>query len=111
MTSNIGAQRWGAMETTLYSTMEGFAFDQAKKILRPELFWRINETIIFRPLSQETQITILGSVLEAKLAHLEPKLGKLSIDTKSVNAHLVRKCFTQSGGARRLRDELNRQIN
>jgi ATP-dependent Clp protease ATP-binding subunit ClpC len=111
MTSNIGAQRWGAMETTLYSTMEGFAFDQAKKILRPELLWRINESIIFRPLSQETQITILESVLEAKLAHLEPKLGTLSIEAKSVHAHLLRKCFTQSGGARRLRDELNRQIN
>ena len=111
MTSNIGAQRWPAMQTTLYSTMEGFACDQAKKILRPELFWRINETVIFRPLSQETQIAILGSVLEAKLAHVEPKLGKLSIDTKPVNAHLLRKCFTQAGGARRLRDELNRQIN
>jgi ATP-dependent Clp protease ATP-binding subunit ClpA len=111
MTSNIGAQRWGQMETTLYSTMEGFAFDQAKKILRPELFWRITETIIFRPLSQETQIAILGQFLEAKLTHLEPKLGKLSIEGKSVHAHLLRKCFTQSGGARRLRDELNRQIN
>jgi ATP-dependent Clp protease ATP-binding subunit ClpA len=110
MTSNIGAQRWGAMETTLYSTMEGFAFDQAKKILRPELFWRINETVIFRPLSQATQIAILESVLEAKLAHLEPKLGRLSIDPR-VNAHLLRKCFTQAGGARGLRDELNRQIN
>ena len=28
-----------------------------------------------------------------------------------VNAHLLRKCFTQSEGARRLRQELDRQIN
>lgn len=110
MTSNIGAQRWGSMETTLYATCKRFAFDQAKKILRPELFWRINETVIFRPLSQETQIAILRSVLESKLVYLEPKLGKLSIDPR-VNAHLLRKCFTQEGGARRLRDELNSQIN
>jgi ATP-dependent Clp protease ATP-binding subunit ClpC len=111
MTSNIGAQRWASMETTLYSTMQGFAFDQAKKILRPELFWRINETIIFRPLSQDTKIAILGNVLEQKLRHLEPQLGKLSIEPKSGNAHLLRKCFTQEGGARGLRDELDRQIN
>ena len=27
------------------------------------------------------------------------------------NAHLLRKCFTQAEGARRLRQELDRQIN
>jgi hypothetical protein len=28
-----------------------------------------------------------------------------------VSAHLLRKCFTQAEGARRLRQELDRQIN
>jgi ATP-dependent Clp protease ATP-binding subunit ClpA len=111
MTSNIGALRWASMETTLYSTMEHFALKQAKKLLRPELVGRINEKIIFRPLSQDTQITILGNVLGQKLLHVEPTIGKLSIDTKKVNAHLLRKCFTQAGGARQLKDELDRQID
>jgi ATP-dependent Clp protease ATP-binding subunit ClpA len=110
LTSNIGAARWGSMETTLYSRMEGFAFDQARKILRPELFNRLTETIVFRPLSQETQIAILKQLLAKKLGYLESKLGKLSVEER-VNAHLLRKCFTQAEGARRLRQELDRQLN
>jgi ATP-dependent Clp protease ATP-binding subunit ClpA len=35
----------------------------------------------------------------------------LSIEEKSVNAHLLRKCFTQAEGARGLKKELDRQIN
>jgi ATP-dependent Clp protease ATP-binding subunit ClpA len=119
MTSNIGAQRWTQMEQTTYSVMESFAYDQARKILRPELFNRLTETVVFRPLSQETQIGILNQMLGKKLMHVEVTLEKifgtlpspLSIDEKSVNAHLLRKGFTQTGGARRLRQELDRQFN
>jgi len=111
-TSNIGAARWGSMETTQYARMESFAFEQARKVLRPELFNRLTETIVFRPLSQKVQIDILKEMLGKKLAYLEPRLGKrpLSIDERA-NAHLLRKCFTQAEGARRLRQELDRQIN
>ena len=112
LTSNIGAARWGSMETTQYSRMESFAFEQARKVLRPELFNRLTETIVFRPLSQKVQIDILEEMLGKKLAHLESRLGKrpLSVDERA-NAHLLRKCFTQAEGARRLRQELDRQIN
>jgi ATP-dependent Clp protease ATP-binding subunit ClpA len=112
LTSNIGAARWSQMEQTKYSVMQNFAFESARKILRPELFNRLTEHVVYRPLSQETQIAILQSALEAKLVHLDLKLnlGKLSIDPR-VNAHLLRKCFTQAGGARRLKQELDRQIN
>ena len=112
LTSNIGAARWSAMETTPYSRMESFAFEQARKVLRPELFNRLTETIVFRPLSQTVQIDILKGMLGKKLAHLEPRLGKrpLFVDERA-NAHLLRKCFTATEGARRLRQELDRQMN
>jgi ATP-dependent Clp protease ATP-binding subunit ClpA len=112
MTSNIGAERWGQMEQTHYSRMETFAFKEARKILRPELFNRLTETIVFRPLSQEVQILILQELLAKKLAHLEARISKssLSVDPP-VHAHLLRSCFTQTEGARRLRQELDRQIN
>ena len=112
LTSNIGAARWGSMETTQYSRMESFAFEQARKVLRPELFNRLTEAIVFRPLSQKVQIDILKEMLGRKLVHLESRLGKrpLSVDQR-VNAHLLRKCFTQTEGARRLRQALDRQIN
>jgi ATP-dependent Clp protease ATP-binding subunit ClpA len=99
------------MEQTLYSRMETFAFEQARKFLRPELFNRLTETIVYRPLNQETQIAILDQVLFRKIAHIAERLGQLEIDRKAVHAHLLRKCFTQSGGARRLKQELDRQIN
>jgi ATP-dependent Clp protease ATP-binding subunit ClpB len=111
LTSNIGANRWGQMEQTLYSRMEAFAFEQARKFLRPELFNRLTETIVYRPLSQETQIAILDQALSRKLAHISARLGQIEIDRKPVHAHLLRKCFTQVGGARRLKQELDRQIN
>ena len=112
MTSNIGAARWGSMERTQYSRMQSFAFEQARKVFRPELFNRLTETIVFRPLAQETQIEILKNMLARKLEHLEKMLGKgpLVVEPRA-NAHLLRKCFTQSEGARRLRQELDRQIN
>ena len=112
LTSNIGAARWGSMEATQYSRMESFAFEQARKVLRPEIFNRLTEAIVFRPLSQKVQIDILKEMLGRKLVHLESRLGKrpLSVD-EHVNAHLLRKCFTQTEGARRLRQELDRQIN
>jgi ATP-dependent Clp protease ATP-binding subunit ClpA len=92
--------------------MESFAFEQARKVLRPELFNRITETIVFRPLSQEVQISILSELLSKKLNYLESRLRKrpLAVDDR-VNAQLLRKCFTQAEGARRLRQELDRQIN
>src|SRR6516165_3382256 len=112
LTSNIGAARWESMETTHYSRMESFAFEQARKVLRPELFNRLTETIVFRPLAQETQIEILKNMLARKLEHLEKMIGNgpLVVEPRA-NAHLLRKCFTQSEGARRLRQELDRQIN
>jgi len=112
LTSNIGAARWGSMETTQYSRMESFAFEQARKVLRPELFNRLTETVVFRPLSQTVQIDILKEMLGKKLLHVESRVGKspLLVDER-VNAHLLRKCFTQAEGARRLRQELDRQIN
>ena len=112
LTSNIGAARWASMETTKYSRMESFAFEQARKVLRPELFNRITETIVFRPLSQEVQISILRELLSKKLNYLESRLRKrpLAVDDRA-NAQLLRKCFTQAEGARRLRQELDRQIN
>jgi ATP-dependent Clp protease ATP-binding subunit ClpA len=50
-------------------------------------------------------------MLTKKLAHLEFNLNlRLSVADR-VRAHLLRTCFTQAEGARRLRQELDRQLN
>jgi ATP-dependent Clp protease ATP-binding subunit ClpA len=118
MTSNVGSADFGKMEQLPYSRMERFAFDEARAQLRPELFNRIDETIVFRPLSQEVQVGILSKLLSGKLSHIERKLAqdfgplpwRLTIDGKGVNAHLLRMGFSQDGGARRLERELDRQF-
>jgi ATP-dependent Clp protease ATP-binding subunit ClpA len=109
-TSNLGAHRWGEMLLTRYWMMEQFGFDEAKKHLRPELFNRFTETVVFRPLTQEVQIEILTDLLDKKLCYLERQLGKLSVHPE-IHAPLLRKCFTVSEGARQIRTELDRQIN
>ena len=120
LTSNIGASRWGQMEQTLYSTMQAFAYREARKHLRPELFARLTETVVFRPLCQATQEAILRGLTDRKLLHLtrrfEALLGSrlaapLAIEERGVSAHLLRKGFTQMDGARGLRAEVDRQFN
>jgi ATP-dependent Clp protease ATP-binding subunit ClpB len=111
MTSNIGAARWASMMATNYSRMEAFAYEQARRILRPELFNRLTETIVFRPLREDVQEAILAELVSKKLSYLHNRLGlRLSLDEQA-RTHLLRTCFTQTEGARRLRQELDRQIN
>jgi ATP-dependent Clp protease ATP-binding subunit ClpA len=120
MTSNIGSDRFNEMETTTYSRMESFAFAAAREKLRPELVNRLTERIVFRPLSQDVQINILHQLMQKKLLWLRGRLEKhlgcglpypLSIEEKSVRAHLLRRGFTTTDGARGLRNELDRQFN
>src|SRR5260370_9110521 len=112
LTSNIVAARCGSMETTQYARMESFAFEQARKVLRPELFNRLTETIVFRPLSQRVQIDILKEMLGRKLVHLESRVGKTPLSLhETATTHLFRKSSPQADDARRLRQQLDRQLN
>ena len=67
MTSNLGSGDLSKMENAPYSTMERVALDVASQSLRPELFARITERIVFRPLDLETQKMILAALIKKKL--------------------------------------------
>jgi ATP-dependent Clp protease ATP-binding subunit ClpA len=122
LTSNVGSKKFAQMEDSTYSVMEQFAFEAARRELRPEMFGRLTETIVYRPLSQEVQVEILSQLCVRKLEHLREAIAKqlgldpeevppLSIDEKGVHAHLLRTGFSNTGGARRLGQELDRQFN
>jgi ATP-dependent Clp protease ATP-binding subunit ClpA len=122
LTSNVGSKKFAQMEDSTYSVMEQYAFEAARRELRPEMFARLTETIVYRPLSQEVQVKILSQLCASKLEHLRKAMAKqlgldpeevppLSIDEKDVRAHLLRTGFSNTGGARRLRQELDRQFN
>jgi ATP-dependent Clp protease ATP-binding subunit ClpA len=112
LTSNLGSRTFPEMENSKYQTLQDFALAEARKSLRPELVARLTETIVYRPLKQDTQIRILNSLIMRKLAHLERALGmRLQVDERSVQAYLLRVGFTITGGARFIRQEVDRQFN
>jgi ATP-dependent Clp protease ATP-binding subunit ClpB len=112
MTSNLGSGDLSKMENATYSTMERVALDVASQSLRPELFARITERIVFRPLDLESQKMILAALINKKLAGLSQFFGRpLTIDPGPVMAFLLRVGYNKAQGARMLRQEVDRQFN
>jgi len=112
LTSNLGSSDLGKMEAAPYSTIERIALDFASQSLRPELFARISERIVFQPLGIEAQKRIINDLVAEKLAVLERYFGRtLEFEGGAVRAFLIRVCFTRNQGARHVRQEINRQFN
>jgi ATP-dependent Clp protease ATP-binding subunit ClpA len=88
------------------------ALDVASQALRPELFARITERIVFRPLDLDTQKIILAALIKKKLAVLSHFFRRtLTIDSGPVMAFLLRVGYNKAQGARMLRQEVDRQLN
>jgi ATP-dependent Clp protease ATP-binding subunit ClpA len=112
MTSNLGSSDLAKMENAPYSTMERVALDVASQSLRPELFARITERIVFRPLDLDTQKVILAALIKKKLTVLSQFFGRpLTIDPGPVTAFLLRVGYNRAQGARMLGQEVDRQLN
>jgi ATP-dependent Clp protease ATP-binding subunit ClpA len=112
LTSNLGSGELAKMENAPYSMMERVALDGASQTLRPELFARITERIVFRPLGLDVQKSIIKTLIDAKLKVLSNYFGReLSVDCGPVMAFLLRVGYNKSQGARRLRHEVDRQFN
>jgi ATP-dependent Clp protease ATP-binding subunit ClpA len=76
------------------------------------LFARITERIVFKPLGLEVQKSIIDGLIRSKLDVLSRYFATdLSVDTGPVTAFLLRVGYNRSQGARRLRQEVDRQFN
>jgi ATP-dependent Clp protease ATP-binding subunit ClpA len=112
LTSNHGSGDLSKMEAAPYATIERIALDFASQALRPELFARISERVVFQPLGIEAQKRIIDDLLAEKLAVLERYFGStLEVEGGPVRAFLIRVGFSRSQGARHVRQEINRQFN
>ena len=112
MTSNLGSNELALMENSAYSTMERQVLDVARQYLRPELFNRFDERIVYRPLAFEVQKEIIGGLIEQKLKILSQKAGRaLKHDRESVEGFLYRLNRKGGQGARSLKQEVDRQLN
>jgi ATP-dependent Clp protease ATP-binding subunit ClpA len=112
LTSNLGSGDLARIENAPYSMLERVALEVASQSLRPELFARITERIVFRPLTLEVQRRIIESLIAEKLEILSEHFGKfLTIDPGPVAAFLLRSGYNRAQGARLLKQEVDRQFN
>jgi ATP-dependent Clp protease ATP-binding subunit ClpA len=112
LTSNLGSGELAEMQSSAYATMERFALGVASENLKPELFARITEKIVYRPLASEVQMKIVQSVTRKKLDHLERQLGcRLEIESGPATAQLLKAGINRNQGARGLQNEIDRVLN
>jgi ATP-dependent Clp protease ATP-binding subunit ClpA len=112
LTSNLGSADLARMENAPDAMMERVALDGASQALRPELFGRITERIVFRPLPLEVQREIIEALINEKLNVLSKFFAmEMSVDPGPVSAFLLRLGYNRTQGARRLRQEVDRQFN
>ncbi len=111
MTSNIGSQQIlqltesGALDVEI----EAHVRDLLKKVLRPELLNRIDETIIFHQLSREH----LAGIVEIQLANLRRRLadrGLLLELSKQAKHALAAEGYDPQFGARPLKRVIQQRI-
>jgi ATP-dependent Clp protease ATP-binding subunit ClpC len=120
MTSNAGAKaivdpkRLGfsaqADEKRDYETMKSGVMDEVKRLFRPEFLNRIDEIIVFHPLSDKQVEDIVGLLFRTlkeraeKQMHIELKM------TPAVKKYVASKGFSLKYGARPLKREIQTAI-
>ncbi len=119
MTSNIGtayAQQGGALGFLRASTADDEARQAREKIeeglkktFRPEFLNRIDEVIIFHPLTMEH----MERIVDLQMAEIRERLAERGVTielTEAARRWLARKGYDPSFGARPLRRTLQRQV-
>ena len=109
LTSNIGAAEILHIQHSTQATMERHVLTRAQQSLRPEIFARITEKLVFNRLSYDDQIEIARLLLANELAFLKQRNITLE-PTPAVLPFLVRRGFHPRLGARPMRDAVEKLI-
>jgi ATP-dependent Clp protease ATP-binding subunit ClpB len=91
------------------ATMERHVLTRAQQSMRPELYARITEKLVFNRLSYDHQLEIAQLLLTQELVFLKAKGHELKPDA-AVLAFLVRRGFHPKLGARPMRDAVEKLI-
>ncbi len=108
-TSNIAASEILNLQHSSFTTMERHVLAKAQQSLRPELYARIAEKLVFARLSYDVQIEIARLHLARELAFLRSKGFELEAD-EDVLSFLIQRGFHPRLGARPLRDTVEKQL-
>jgi len=109
LTSNIGSAELMTLQHSNDATLERHVLSRAQQALRPEIFARITEKLVFGRLSYEHQLEIAEKFLAREIEFLAARGHTLELD-KTVLPFLVRKGFHPKLGARPMRDAVEKQI-
>jgi ATP-dependent Clp protease ATP-binding subunit ClpB len=108
-TSNIGAAEIMNLQHSTHATMERHVLIRAQQSMRPELFARITEKLVFNRLTYDTQLAIAKLLLDSEIKFLQSRGHRLLPD-KTVLPFLVQRGFHPRLGARPMRDTIERLI-
>lgn len=108
-TSNIASSELLDWQHSSFATMERYVLNRAQQWLRPELYARITEKLVFQRLSYEVQTEIARLMFTRHLAMLEAK-GHCLVAEPDVLPFLIRHGFHPRLGARPLRDAIERLV-
>jgi ATP-dependent Clp protease ATP-binding subunit ClpB len=108
-TSNIGGAELLNLQHSTFSTMERHVLARAQQAMRPELFARITEKLVFNRLSYDHQIEIAQLLLDAELNFLRSKGYDLRPEP-GVLPFIVRRGFHPRLGARPMRDAVEKLV-
>ncbi len=112
MTSNIGAQYLldGIREDGFVSKeLEQRVLGELNHYFRPEFLNRLDETILFKPLTKEDIMHIMELLVKELNDKMEDKEIKISLSQRAVD-HIVENAYEPSFGARPLKRYLQRNI-
>ena len=109
LTSNIGSAELMSLQHSNDATLERHVLTRAQQSLRPEIFARVNEKLVFHRLSYEHQLEIAEKFLSREIEFLAAGGHSLKLDA-TVLPFLVRKVFHPKLGARPMRDAVEKLV-
>lgn len=109
LTSNIAAADVLELQHSSFATMERYVLARAQQTMRPELYARINEKLVFNKLTYDVQLEIAKLLLAHELAFLRER-GHGIAAADPVLPFLVRHGFHPRLGARPMRDVVEKSI-
>jgi ATP-dependent Clp protease ATP-binding subunit ClpA len=112
MTSNLGSRHLQGVEphdAAAFEMARVLVLGELRKTVRPEFLNRIDEVIVFRPLSEEQLVDIVGLLIRGLSARLASQGIGLDI-TDAAKRHLAKEGYSPDFGARPLRRLIQKEI-
>lgn len=108
-TTNIGGADLLNLQHSTFATMERHVLARAQQAMRPELFARITEKLVFNRLTYDDQLEIANLLMTNELNFLREK-GFALTSAESVMPFLVQRGFHPKLGARPMRDAIEKLV-